>query len=652
MGELLLTLTRLFQPIPLNPTRKVSGIGYLVTGMRYRSLLILLGLVMTGFTRNHSVGWPVRQVDENGSFRSSIIRPVRVDRLSDDHYLVDFGQDAFGTLLLEFSKSPAAPLVIHLGEKLTGDGRIDREPGGTIRYQQVTLSGAPAGRQIPVQLPPDRRNTTPPAILLPDSIGVVMPFRYVEIEHLTLPVSEVTIRQKAVHYRFDDRASNFDSSDSILNRVWDLCKYTIKATSFAGLYVDGDRERIPYEADAYINQLSHYAVDDEYGMARATIRHFMDHPTWPTEWLLHTALMVYQDYYYTGDPTLLLDYYASIKAKTLYELAGENGLISSFSDSVTGEYMQRLGFTDTSQRIRDIVDWPPAQKDTNWKLDGPDGERDGHEMVPVNTVVNCFFYENMRIMAELAGVIGRNDDAADFSRMAARTKESINELLLDKEKGFYVDGIGSGHSSLHSNMLPLAFGLVPEDQLAGVVSFVKSRKMACSVYGAQYLLEGLYRAGEAEYALELMTSTGERSWWNMIRSGSTMTMEAWDMKFKPNADWNHAWGAAPGNIVTRFMWGIRPALPGFERVEVMPRLSGLKYSQIKVPTIRGPIHATYEKSGTGQQIFTVELPPGMEGRFVLALKEPVSQVILNGDEWHGEDGQIPLGSGENRILIQ
>ena len=62
--------------------------------------------------------------------------------------------------------------------------------------------------------------------------------------------------------------------------------------------------------------------------------------------------------------------------------------------------------------------------------------------------------------------------------------------------------------------------------------------MACSVYGAQYLLEGLYFAGEADYALELMTSTSDRSWWNMIQSGSTMTMEAWDIKYKPNSAMN------------------------------------------------------------------------------------------------------------------
>ena len=50
---------------------------------------------------------------------------------------------------------------------------------------------------------------------------------------------------------------------------------------------------------------------------------------------------------------------------------------------------------------------------------------------------------------------------------------------------------------------------------------------------------------DADYGLQLLTSTGERSWYNMIRKGSTITMEAWDNKYKPNQDWNHAWVQYP-----------------------------------------------------------------------------------------------------------
>lgn len=41
--------------------------------------------------------------------------------------------------------------------------------------------------------------------------------------------------------------------------------------------MDGDRERIPYETGAYLNQLSHYATDTDVQMARDTF----DHLIWP-----------------------------------------------------------------------------------------------------------------------------------------------------------------------------------------------------------------------------------------------------------------------------------------------------------------------------------------------------------------------------------
>ena len=85
----------------------------------------------------------------------------------------------------------------------------------------------------------------------------------------------------------------------------DFCKFSMKATSFCGYYVDGDRERIPYEADAFINQLSHYAVDAEYGIARGSMKHLLFNPTWPTEWTLYNIFMAWYDYLYTGDLSLI-----------------------------------------------------------------------------------------------------------------------------------------------------------------------------------------------------------------------------------------------------------------------------------------------------------------------------------------------------------
>jgi alpha-L-rhamnosidase len=615
----------------------------------FMNKLLLLLLTLASFHYS-ALSQKVVKDDQNCIFQSSLIKPEMIKELGPNRYFFDFGKDAFGTLVLNFIPSGPDTIIIHFGEKSINGLAVDRNPGGTIRYQKVKLAVTQKITAYTVKLPADKRNTNPPAVALPDSFGVITPFRYCEIENLKIPLNEIDIRQKTFNYAFNDGSSSFTSSDTILNKIWDLCKYSIKATSFCGVYIDGDRERIPYEADAYINQLSHYAVDNEYAMARRTNEYFIKNPTWPTEWVLTTVLMFYNDYMYTGDIAPLKRNYDALKAKTLIELEREDGLISTKSPKLTDELMTRLGFKDNKQRIRDIVDWPPAQKDTGWKLATAEGERDGYEMVPVNTVVNSFHFMNLKLMAEIAGWLDRKKDSDFFLKKSLQVKESINSKLFDKKKGIYIDGENSGHSSLHANMFPLAFGLVPEEYQESVVSFIKSRGMACSVYGAQFLLEGLYSANEADYAFDLLTSTSDRSWWNMIISGSTITLEAWDFKYKPNLDWNHAWGAAPANIISRNMWGITPSKPGFKHVRIKPQLSKLSSGEIKVPTINGTIKAKYKViSGTTEE-YSIDLPEGISGEFVILHNKDFT-VYLNNKIIKPRSEVIRLNRGNNTLKI-
>jgi alpha-L-rhamnosidase len=254
-------------------------------------------------------------------------------------------------------------------------------------------------------------------------------------------------------------------------------------------------------------------------------------------------------------------------------------------------------------------------------------------------------------MGEFASLLGKSDEALEYELMAVKVKKAIADKLMDPEKGIYFDGEGAGHSSLHANMMPLAFNMVPEENIPAVVEFIKSRGMACSVYGSQYLMDGLYNAGEADYGLELMTATHDRSWWNMIAIGSTMTLEAWDMKYKPNSDWNHAWGAVPGNIVARKMWGIVPKTPGAGLLEIKPQLSTLTETAITVPFITGKVHATYKKVNNRLQRYEFELPANVSAELFLPFG-PNDGISLNGERVNTQFGSIRLSPGKNEIELQ
>jgi len=97
----------------------------------------------------------------------------------------------------------------------------------------------------------------------------------------------------------------------------------------------------------------------------------------------------------------------------------------------------------------------------------------------------------------------------------------------------------------------------------------------------------------------------------MLDCGATITMEAWDDRFKPNQDWNHAWGAAPGNIIVRYLCGIRPLEPGFRKFLVDPQPGPLTYFKVKTPTPNGAV--ILEMTAPGQYQLTV--PDGAEAVF-------------------------------------
>ena len=256
----------------------------------------------------------------------------------------------------------------------------------------------------------------------------------------------------------------------------------------------------------------------------------------------------------------------------------------------------------------------------------------------------------MKIMAEFANVLGKTQEAIEFELRALKAKKAVNEKMFDSKRGIYIDGIGTDHASLHANMLPLTFNMVPEEHIDTVVEFIKSRGMASSVYGSQYLMDALYNAGEEDYALQLLASTDERSWYNMIRIGSTITLEAWDIKYKNNLDWNHAWGAVPANAIPRGLWGVTPKTPGFGIASIKPQMSSLKSSSIKVPTVLGTIKGNYTYNGARLQTYEIEIPANMVAEFSLSDLDG-KDLVHNGKKVPSAFEAIRLTPGKHTIQL-
>lgn len=567
---------------------------------------------------------------------SSVEPPASAIRSTNGRWFVDFGTAAFGQVTLHAPRNvEGVELVLHLGESLAGSNSVNRSPGGTVRYQRLTVSLS-AGQSTSPPL-----TWTPPNWMQsgwlnrPDGMPEVMPFRYAEIENAP-PWFTVTNTTRTIwHVPFDDADSRFQSSSRELDGVWQLCKHSIKATTFLGLYVDGDRERKPYEADALINQLSHYCLDDRYDTARLTHEYLLAHPTWPTEWRLQSVRLGWLDFLWSGDDTSLPQHYETLKGRAMRERRTKDGLFRGYLTS------------EKPPGLEDIVDWPA-------------GERDDYDMsVEVKTAVTAFHYQALALLAKIATQLGKPGEAQEFAGLAQATFNSVNDRLWDEARGCYVDGLNpetgaaSPHASAHANFFPLALGLVPQDRVPRVAAFLKSRGMTCSVYGAQFLIEALYQAGEEDYALSLLTTNQLRSWRNMSeKHGSTITLEAWDPKLKPNLDWNHAWGAAPANLIPRCLMGIEPLEPGFKRFRIRPQTAGLTHASITLPTPKGAIALAVQRAN-GNWSAKLTVPPGSVAEFHVPTTDAKSIRLSSGPPkaLPSDRGRIviELGPGEHEI---
>ncbi len=577
-------------------------------------------------------------------------KPNVEKRVDGRHHFFDFGKAAFATFRMTVvSPRPGLKLRVFLGERRDGDAVHKKRGETNIGYAEASLS-LQAGEQIvTVDLPRHHANM-PHSQTLPEHMREVVPFRFAEVVSGSTDVVVSGAEQLALYYPFDENAARFTSSDARLNDVWGLCKHTLKATPFLALYSDGNRERMPYEADAFVQQLGHYAVDREYAVGRYTNQFLLWHPSWPTEWKMHAVFMAHLDWMYTANTEHLERNYAHLKARALIALARKDGLISTRTGLVTKTVLDGLNHVANHPDIMlDNVDWPPGlpadgKRTRVFQGNAPEGERDGYVFTDINTVMNAFHYRTLRLMSEIAHATGRQSESREFSLRAALVYQSFNKKLFDGKRGVYVDGEGEAHASLHANMFALAFGLVPETRKKIVVAHIKSRGMACSVYGAQFLLDALYEARESQYALSLMTSDAERSWLNMLRVGATMTTEAWGESFKPNLTWNHAWGSAPANIVARWIAGVRPLQPGFSRVLIDPQPEGLSHADIQVPTPRGPVQVSWTKDGDAL-LLGVSVPANMRAELKLPGVKPGTVVTESGVPLRVGAGLKPLGGG-------
>ena len=273
-----------------------------------------------------------------------------------------------------------------------------------------------------------------------------------------------------------------------------------------------------------------------------------------------------------------------------------------------------------------------------------------------------YFYHCLRLMARYAAILGKADDIDGFNALADKLKSGLNEKFLNREAGQYDNGAQT------TSVLPLAFGMVPDDQRARVFQHLVEKitretkgHIGIGLVGGQWLNGVLTDNGRPDLSYTFATNTTYPSWGYMVEKGATTVWELWNGDTADPAmnSGNHV--MLVGDLV---LWlnervaGIRPdaARPGFKHILMRPTPVGdLQFVQATHRSPYGLIASEWKKGGETFR-WNVTVPPNtaatlsVPARNLASLTEGGQPVTLErGLKFlRMEDGCVVLRAGSGR----
>ena len=195
-------------------------------------------------------------------------------------------------------------------------------------------------------------------------------------------------------------------------------------------------------------------------------------------------------------------------------------------------------------------------------------------------LATSYFYHDLRLMEKFASSLGKTDDAARWAKLADDFKAAFNAKFLDRDQGRYSNGTQT------SCVLPLAFGLVPEDMKAKIFAHLVDKienethgHIGTGLIGGQYLNRVLSDNGRADLCNTIASQKDYPSWGYMAEQGATTIWELWNGNTADPTmnSGNHV--MLIGDLVIWFyegLAGIAPddARPGFKHIIWNPQPAG------------------------------------------------------------------------------
>jgi hypothetical protein len=242
------------------------------------------------------------------------------------------------------------------------------------------------------------------------------------------------------------------------------------------------------------------------------------------------------------------------------------------------------------------------------------------QLTPIPLTGTAFYYQDVEIMAQVAALLGKDDDAKRFSELAEKIRAAFNEKFYDPTNHFYAT------DSQCANAIPLVMGICsPANRAAVVDSIVRDVRargngLTAGDVGYRYLLRALADGGRDDVIFDMNNQTNKPGYGMQLAKGKTSLTEAWD----GGSSQDHFMLGQLEEWFYHDLAGIQnaPGSAGFKQIVINPHPIGdVNWVKASYESIRGEIVCNWKRDGNDFNL-NVTIPPNTTATVFIPANSP------------------------------
>src|ERR687894_2658333 len=267
------------------------------------------------------------------------------------------------------------------------------------------------------------------------------------------------------------------------------------------------------------------------------------------------------------------------------------------------------------------------------------------DFTPKELLATAYWAYDARLMAEMAAIIGRREDAKGYEDLFEGIRNAFNEAYVAPDGRLEGDTQTCYVLALHMGLLPAELRPAAAGHLVAAIER-EGWHLSTGFAGVGYLCPVLTETGHSDVAYRLLGNETYPSWGYTIRNGATTIWERWDgwteeKGFQsPNMNsFNHYSLGSVGEWLYRYVAGIDldPQTAGYGRIIIRPRPGGgLRHARGEYDSVRGKIVSAWRVEDD-RFVLQVTLPANTTATVHVPSAEP-SAVTEGGVPLHEADG--------------